>query len=58
MHHLIESTMVYLYDIAADEIYPVVIDENSLTYKTYKNQERKFFNYTFKVRESQDKIRK
>lgn len=58
MHHLIESTMVYVYDIETDTLYPVVIDETSLTYKTYKNQGRKFFNYSFKVRESQDKIRK
>ena len=58
MHHLIESTMVYVYDIQTDTLYPVVIDENSLTYKTYKNQGRKFFNYSFKVRQSQDKIRK
>ena len=58
MHHLIESTMVYVYDIETAELYPVVIDETSLTYKTYKNQGRKFFNYSFKVRESQDKIRK
>ena len=58
MHHLIESTLVYLYDVAADKLFPVVIDENSLTYKTYKNQGRKFYNYTFKVRESQNKIRK
>lgn len=58
MHHLIESTMVYVYDIYADTLYPVVMDESSLTYKTYKNQGRKFFNYSFKVRESQDKIRK
>lgn len=58
MHHLIESTMVYVWDIEEARLYPVVIDENSLTYKTYKNQGRKFFNYSFKVRESQDKIRK
>ena len=58
MHHLIESTLVYLYDVAADTVTPVVIDENSLTYKTYKNQGRQFYNYTFKVRESQNKIRK
>ena len=58
MHHLIESTMVYLYDVAADELIPVVIDENSLTYKTFRNQQRKLYNYTFKVKESQNKIRK
>lgn len=58
MHHLIESTMVYVWDIETATLYPVVIDETSLTYKTYKNQGRKFFNYSFKVRESQDKIRK
>lgn len=58
MHHLIESTMVYVYDIQTAALYPVVIDETSLVYRTYKNQGRKFFNYSFKVRESQDKIRK
>ena len=58
MHHLIESTMVYLYDVAADELIPVVIDESSLTYKTFRNQQRKLYNYTFKVKESQNKIRK
>jgi hypothetical protein len=58
MHHLIESTMVYVWDIEEARLYPVVIDENSLTYKTYRNQGRKFFNYSFKVKESQDKIRK
>lgn len=58
MHHLIESTMVYVWDIEEARLYPVVIDETSLTYKTYKNQGRKFFNYAFKCRESQDKIRK
>ena len=58
MHHLIESTMVYVYDMQTATLYPVVIDETSLVYRTYKNQGRKFFNYSFKVRESQDKIRK
>lgn len=58
MHHLLESTMVYVYDIETDSLFPAVIDETSVTYKTFKNQGRKFFNYSFKVRESQDKIRK
>lgn len=58
MHHLIESTLVYVYDRIADEVYPAVIDETSFTYKTYKNQGRKFFNYSFKVQESQRKLRK
>lgn len=58
MHHLIESCMVYLYDTAAGEIIPVVIDDSSCTWKTFKNQGRKFFNYTINVRESQTNIRK
>lgn len=58
MHHLIESTEVYLYDIETTEVYPVVIDDTSVEYKTYKNQGRKFFNYSFNVKESQNKIRK
>ena len=58
MHHLLESTMVYVYDMYEDKLFPVVIDETTVTYKTYKNQGRKFFNYSFKVQESQRKIRK
>lgn len=58
MHHLIESTLVYLYETATGALYPVVIDDSSLTYKTFKNQQRKLFNYSFNVRESQNKIRK
>ena len=58
MHHLLESTQVYLYDIKTAEVYPVVIDDTSVEYKTFKNQGRKFFNYVFTCRESQNKIRK
>ena len=58
MHHLLESTMVYVYDMYEDKLIPAVIDETTVTYKTYKNQGRKFFNYSFKVQESQRKIRK
>lgn len=58
MHHLIESTMVFLYDYAEEKLIPVVIDESSLTYKTYRNQGRKFYNYTFTVKESQNRVRK
>ena len=58
MHHLIESTQVLLYDIQEADVYPVVIDDSSLEYKTYKNQGRKFFLYSFTVKESQSKIRK
>lgn len=58
MHHLFESTMVYIYDVAEDELIPVVIDETTLEYKTFKNQGRKMFNYSFTVKQSQNKIRK
>jgi hypothetical protein len=58
MHHLLESTQVYVYDMYEDKLIPAVIDETTVTYKTYKNQGRKFFNYSFKVQESQRKIRK
>ena len=58
MHHLLESCMVYVWDIEEAKLFPVVIDESSVQYKTFKNQGRKFFNYSFTCRESQDKIRK
>ena len=58
MHHLIESPMVYLYDMAKSVYIPVVMTENSLQYKTWFNQGRKKVSYTFTLKESQTKQRR
>lgn len=58
MHHLINSTNVYLYDIANDQMIPVIIPTTSCEYKTYKNQGNKLVNYTIQVQIAQNRIRR
>ena len=58
MHHLINSTFVYLYDIANDDMIPVTIPTTSCEYKTYKNQGNKLVNYTIQVEVAQNRVRR
>lgn len=58
MHHLLESTEVYLHNLETDEIVPVVITDSNCVYKTYANQGNTRFNYTINVEASNYKIRK
>lgn len=58
MHHLINSTDVYLYDIANEEMIPVIIPTTSCEYKTYKNQGNRLVNYTIQVQVAQNRIRR
>ena len=58
MHELVESTIVYLYDAEEKTYTPVVMTDKKLEYKTYRNQGRKFYNYTVNVEESQSKERR
>lgn len=58
MYHLINSTCVYLYDIANDQMIPVTIPTTSCEYKTYKNQGNKLVNYTIQVEIAQNRIRR
>lgn len=58
MHHLINSTYVYLYDIEADKFIPVVITDTEMEYKTYKNNNNKMVYYTINVEASQTKYRR
>lgn len=58
MHHLINSTYVYLYDIQADKFIPVVITDTEMEYKTYKNNNNKMVYYTINVEASQTKYRR
>lgn len=58
MHHLFNSTEVYLYDIVEGEMMPVIITIDSHDYKTYKNQGCKMFNYEIGVKVSQDRARR
>lgn len=58
MHHLLESTQVYLHNLETDEIIPVVITDTSCVYKTYSNQGNTRFHYTINVEAANYKIRK
>lgn len=58
MHHLINSTNVYMYDIARQQMIPVTIPANSCEYKTFKNQGNQLVNYTIQVQIAQNRIRR
>ena len=58
MHHLINSTDVYMYDIASQEMIPVTIPTTSCEYKTFKNQGNRLVNYAIQVEVSQNRIRR
>lgn len=58
MHHLLGSTMVYLYDIETAEVLPVVLTDNSIEYKTFKNNNRQRAQYTINVQLAAERLRK
>jgi hypothetical protein len=58
LHHLLESTEVYLHNLNTDEIYPVNITNTTCEYKTFTNNGRKKFNNTINVEVAQTKVRK
>ena len=53
--NLLSSNEVYLHNLCTDKVYPVVITDNTATYKTYKNNQRRLVNYTINCEESQRK---
>ena len=53
--NLLSSNEVYLHNLCEDRVYPVVITDNTATYKTYKNNSRKLVNYQINCEESQRK---
>ena len=58
MHHLLNSTDVYLYDIAKEQIIPVTIPTTTCEYKNYRNQGNQLVNYTIRVEVAQNRIRR
>lgn len=58
MHHLINSTDVYMYDIARQQMIPVTIPTTTCEYKTFKNQGHQLVNYTIQVEVAQNRIRR
>lgn len=58
MHHLLNSTDVYLHDLEKNEILPVVLENNSTPYKTYKGEGGKLVNYTIEASVAQSRMRR
>lgn len=58
MHHLLGSTMVYLYDIEISEVLPVVITDSNIEYKTFKNNNRQRAQYTINVQLAAERLRR
>ena len=56
MPNLIETTKAYLCELNTKNYIPVLINNNSVDIKTYRNQGRKLFTYTIDVQESQNKF--
>ena len=58
MHHLLNSPDVFLYDIAREEMIPVVLLGNTSEYKTFKNQGNRLVNYTIQAEVAQSRVRR
>ena len=58
MHHLLNSTDVYLYDIDSGEMTPVVITDTETEYKTYKTAGRQPVRYAITVEVAQEFARR
>lgn len=58
MHHLVNSPDVYMYDIANEQMIPVIVNDNTCEYRTFKNQGNRLVNYTIRVDVAQNRIRR
>lgn len=58
MHHLLNSTDVYLHDLEKNSILPVILEGSSTPYKTYKGEGGKLVNYTIQVTIAQSRMRR
>ena len=58
MHHLLNSTNVFLCDISTGDIMPVILTDTRTDYKTYKGNGGRLVNYTINVTIAQERIRR
>lgn len=58
MHHLLNSTEVYLQDLADGTFYPVVLTDEEAERKTYKGNGRRLNQYTFNAQLAQERFRR
>ena len=54
--NLFSANQVYFHDLREDRIYPVVISDTAVEYKTVKNQGRKWAQYTINVTAAQNQL--
>ena len=58
MHHLLNSPEVYLFNINTGDMIPVVLNNTTTEFKTYKNNGGRMVNYTIDATLAQDRIRR
>lgn len=58
MHHLLNSTCVYLFDMMRQQMIPVVLTNSSTEYKTYRNNGKQLISYTIEMTIAQNRIRR
>ena len=58
MHHLLNSTNVYLGDLVTGQMIPVILTDTRIDYKTYKGNGGKLVNYAINVTIAQERIRR
>lgn len=58
MHHLLNATEVYLGNIGTGEMIPVILNNTTTEYKTYKGNGGMLVNYDIEVSVAQDRIRR
>ena len=55
--NLVGTNVAYLHNLNDGRIFPIILDETEVEYKKYKN-DRHLIEYTIRVKESQNRIRK
>lgn len=58
MHHLLNATQVYLYDMVEQKMIPVILENTTTEYKTYKTNGNRLVNYTIEVSYANSRIRR
>ena len=58
MHHLLNSTEVYLFNINTGDMIPVTLNNTKTEFKTYKNNGGRLVNYTIDATLAQERIRR
>lgn len=56
--NLLSSNLCYLHNLESGDIIPVIIDEKSAKYQTYKNNGNLMAQYEIRIKESQTRIRR